>query len=59
MKTILCFLLLVLADMLVIHAMQLAEELNAKLVTLDRDYGHMSFGLEAEKIKKSITSFLE
>jgi len=42
-----------------INAMQLAEELNAKLVTLDSDCGHGSFGCEADKIKKAITAFLE
>ncbi len=58
MKTILNFLLFVLA-INQIHAMQLAEELNAKLVTLDGDCGHGSFGCEAGKIKKAITAFLE
>jgi len=42
-----------------IHALQLAQELNAKLVTLDSDCGHGSFGCEADKIKKAITAFLE
>jgi homoserine acetyltransferase len=39
--------------------MQLAEELNAKLLTLDSDCGHRSFACEADKVKKAITAFLE
>ena len=57
------------ADMLIISAKQdhlvnpissieLSKKINAKLVTLDTDCGHLAVGCETEKIRQEITSFL-
>lgn len=58
------------ADMLIVPAIQdhlvnplsaieLSKELDAELVTLESDCGHMAIVCEAEKIKKAITTFLK
>jgi len=58
------------ADMLIISATQdlavnpiaaveLADELNAKLITLNSDSGHGAFATESEKVKRGITTFLK
>lgn len=41
-----------------ISSMELSNILNANLVTLVGDCGHVAFGCEAEKIKSAITPFL-
>lgn len=41
-----------------ISAMELSKELNAHLVTLESDCGHLSIGCETEKIKSATTPFL-
>jgi len=58
------------ADLLVISATQdhlvnpipsieLSEVLNAQLLTLLSDCGHMAFSCESEKVKKAVTTFLK
>lgn len=57
------------ADMLIISptqdhlvnqlsSIELAKELNAELMTLESDCGHVAFACESEKIKLAITAFL-
>ena len=38
---------------------ELANKLNAKLVTLVGDCGHVAFGCETEKVKSTISPFLQ
>lgn len=42
-----------------ISAMELANKLNAKLMALVSDCGHLAFGCETEKIKSAISTFLQ
>lgn len=42
-----------------VSSIELAQNLNAELLTLDGNCGHVAFICEADKIKKAITEFLK